>query len=276
METYKEFTIQCTEAVKEQLIAELAEKDFEGFIETEEGFSAYILSHQLNQSDFDSILTKYGVDPLAVPQNIIEQQNWNAQWEAGYEPIIINNQIAVVAPFHEMEISYETELIIKPKNTFGTGHHETTQLMLKMMFETDLSTKTVFDYGCGTGVLGIYASKKGAASVYAIDIDEWSADNVLENAELNNINNLIFERGDLSVVKDQTFDIILANINKNILIASCARLAEVAAPNGLLLISGFYEYDLSDLISAFTSHGFRFQKHQTLNEWCNAMFIKTE
>jgi len=274
MKNYIEFTIHCLPEKMELLIAELADEGFEGFIEHENSFSAYIPVDEFNQNLFDDILFKYGVKSNDVPRSTIADKNWNEQWEAGYEPIIIDDNIAVIAPFHDLRRRFETELIIKPKNTFGTGHHETTQLMLKQMMKMDFKNKSVFDYGCGTGVLAIMASKNGASEILAIDIDQWSSDNVLENASLNNVDNIEFIQGDLSVVNAKKFDIILANINKNILLDSMRQLSQILKPSGQLLISGFYGSDLRDLEIAALSVGLKTEGSILLNNWCCARFNK--
>lgn len=274
MESYIEFTIPCNETIRESLIAELAELQFEGFIEHEDGFSAYIPESELDNEVFESLVLKYGVDPKFIPRQVIAQQNWNAQWEAGYEPIIIDQRIAILAPFHESNGGYELELVIQPKNTFGTGHHETTQLMLKMMLELDFKDHTVLDYGCGTGVLGIMAAKLQAKSVLSIDIDKWCLDNVPENIGLNNTPQVHFELGDLSILKHDKFDFVLANINKNILLESFEILLTFMNPGAYLLISGFYESDLTDLRSKAEAVGYTFESSITLNSWCAANFSK--
>lgn len=272
MESYFEFIITCNEDVREQLIAELAEEAYEGFIETDHGFSAYAPVSAFKREVFEQLLQKYELNPETVPQRMIEQQNWNAQWEAGYEPIIINSEVIIRAPFHQSDKNYLYELIIQPKNTFGTGHHETTQLMIRLMFQQQFENKRVFDYGCGTGVLAIMAAKLKAKEIYAIDIDEWCADNVPENMRLNDIENVVFEKGDLSVVKPQHFDVVLANINKNILLNSFETLSHLLVNGGILLISGFYESDLNDLKEAGAPYGLFLQQHITLNNWCSAEF----
>lgn len=274
MNEYLEFTISCDEKVKEHLIAELADADYEGFIELDNGFSAFIQQPKFNQIEFENLLTKYGVNPSTVPQSVIEHQNWNAQWEAGYEPIIIDDKIAVIAPFHEVKGQFECELIIKPKNTFGTGHHETTQLMLKMMLNLPFKNSHVLDYGCGTGVLGIMASKLGATTTLGIDIDIWSVENVAENIALNNILNFDFIQGNIDVIPSQQFDFILANINKNILLDSFSKLSDLMPTNAVLLISGFFVSDLGDLIAAANQYKLQFHAQHDLNNWCAAHFIK--
>ncbi len=272
MDAYFEFQIRCNEDIREQLIAELADEDYEGFVETDSGFSAYIQSSRFKREVFEQVLVKYGIDPNAVAQSHIDQQNWNAQWEAGYEPIIIDDNVIVKAPFHKIEKAYPYELLIQPKNTFGTGHHETTQLMLRLMLQENLRNKRVFDYGSGTGVLAIMAAKMEAQSVYAIDIDDWSAENIFENTQLNEVDNIEFEQGDLNVVKPQQFDVILANINKNILLFSFDQLSRLTIPGGILLISGFYESDLEDLKQPAAQVGYTLMQHIVLNNWCAASF----
>lgn len=272
MEAYFEFSIRCDADTRDQLIAELAEEAYEGFIETDQGFSAYVPSSRFKREVFEQLLLKYGLDPNAVAQSHIEQQNWNAQWEAGYEPIIIDENVIVKAPFHRIDKSYPYELLIQPKNTFGTGHHETTQLMLRLMLQENLRNKRIFDYGTGTGVLAIMASKMEAQSIYAIDIDDWSAENIAENTALNGVENIEFEQGDLNIVKAQQFDVILANINKNILLFSFDQLGALTISGGTLLISGFYESDLNDLKAAALRAGFHYHQHIVLNNWCAASF----
>jgi ribosomal protein L11 methyltransferase len=275
MEAYFEFNIRCTNDLREQLIAELADEAYEGFVETDTGFSAYIISSGFKREVFEQLLLKYGVDPNSVAQSHIDQQNWNAQWEAGYEPIIIENNVIVKAPFHQIEKEYPYELLIQPKNTFGTGHHETTQLVLRLMLQENFKDKRVFDYGSGTGVLAIMASKMDAQSIYAIDIDDWSAENIFENTQLNQVDNIEFEQGDLNSVKPQHFDIILANINKNILLFSFDQLSNLMLQGGTMIISGFYESDLDDLKKAAAVFGLQYNQHIVLNNWCAAVFKRS-
>jgi ribosomal protein L11 methyltransferase len=274
MEAYFEFQIRCNEDIREMLVAELADEEYEGFVENESGFSAYVPSSRFKREVFEQLLQKYEINPATVAQSHIEQQNWNAQWEAGYEPIIIDNNVIVKAPFHQIDKNYPYELLIQPKNTFGTGHHETTQLMLRLMLQIDFTDKHVFDYGSGTGVLAIMASKMNAGSVLAIDIDDWSAENISENTGLNDTDNIVFEQGDLSIVRPQEFDVILANINKNILLASFTQLGALTITGGALLISGFYEGDLEDLKASALQAGFVLQQHITHNDWCAAYLKK--
>lgn len=273
MDTYFEFTIVCTDEVKELLIAELAEIGYDGFVDHDNGFSAFIPQSDFNALQYNDILLKYGINPNDVPHSVIEPQNWNAQWEANYEPIIVADKLLVRAPFHQLEEDYEHTITIQPKNTFGTGHHETTQLVLELMLSIDFSHKHIFDYGCGTGVLGLMALKLGAADVVGNDIDPWCVDNIDENKHLNNLTAFDFRLGNLAVLKaDERYDGVLANINKNILLDSFGLLTKHMKPSSFLIISGFYESDLADLQRAAHEVGLAFQKHVTKNNWCAAVF----
>ena len=273
MEAYFEFAIICDEDTRELLVAELAELEYEGFIETDEGFSAYIPQSLYNPLMYNDLLLKYGINPNDVPHSIIEPQNWNAQWEASYEPIVVADKILVRAPFHDIKMDYDHTITIQPKNTFGTGHHETTQLVLELMLEQDFTNKQIFDYGCGTGVLGLMALKLGAAQIIGNDIDEWCIDNITENKNLNNLINFEFRLGTLSVIKEtETFDGVLANINKNILLSSFTTIIKHMKPGAFLLISGFYESDLIDLKNATEPLGLHFKNHLVKNNWCAAQF----
>ncbi len=218
MSDYKVFKIRCNTALRELLIAELVEIGFEGFLENEDGFEAYLEQEAYNVNDFSAIMLQYGINQSEYEEKSIAQQNWNANWESSFEPVFIDNKVVIRAPFHVIEKQYPFEVIIQPKTSFGTGHHETTQSIMELMLEVDFEDKSVFDYGCGTGVLSILASKKGAAYIFANDIDDWAFENIGENAGYNNITNINYAKGDLSVVPNKEFDIILANINKNILL----------------------------------------------------------
>ena len=273
MEAYFEFAITCNEDIRDLLIAELAELDYDGFIETDEGFSAYIPKSLHNALTYNDMLLKYGLNPNMMPHSVIEPQNWNAQWEASYEPIIVADKILVRAPFHNEELNYPHTITIQPKNTFGTGHHETTQLVLELMLEEDFNNKVIFDYGCGTGVLGLMALKFGAANIIANDIDEWCLDNIAENKALNNLTNFEFRLGTLSVIKvTEMFDGVLANINKNILLDSFGAITTHLKPNAFLIISGFYHSDLIDLQNAALPLGLTLDKYLVKNNWCSAKF----
>jgi len=274
MTNYKVFQINCSTQLSDILIAELAEIGFEGFLENEVGFEAYLVENNYKADLFNSIINYYGLMPNQIVENTIPQQNWNAQWESSFEPVIVSNELIIKAPFHQIDKKFAYEIIIQPKTSFGTGHHETTQSIMELMLKMDFKNKTVFDYGCGTGVLAILASQLGAANIFANDIDDWAFENVGENAAMNYITNINYQKGDLSIVPNIEYDIILANINKNILLKSFEQLSKHVKLNGNILISGFYESDLADLLICCQPFGLNLQQKVIANNWCAAILVK--
>lgn len=276
MGNYKVFEIKCNAELKDIILAELGDINFEGFVENENGFEAYIDETIFNNEEFLTVLNKYHIGRTDYAENSIPQQNWNAQWESSFEPVIISNQLIIKAPFHAVKEVYPHEIIIQPKTSFGTGHHETTQSIMELMLQMDFKDKSVFDYGCGTGVLSILASKLGAEYIFANDIDDWAFENVGENAQYNNITNIEYVKGDLSVVPDKDFDIILANINKNILLKSFEQLSNHCKEKGIVMISGFFETDLNDLLAVSEKFNLLLQQSTVCNGWCAAVLQKKE
>ena len=275
MQNYVEVTIECNQEVSEMIGAELLESGYESIIEQEKGILTYILETEWNEQELLEIIRKYAIDMAAVHSKTVPNQNWNALWESSYEPISIDKKIRVRAPFHEADATFNYELIIQPKNTFGTGHHETTQLMLQFMMEENFQRKSIFDFGCGTGILGLMALKLGAIQVIGNDIDAWCTDNINENMQLNQLEAFEFRQGDLSVIKtDERFDGILANINKNILMANFEELSIHLKAGGFLLISGFYEEDIIDLKIAAAKYGFSMVNSMGQNGWAAAKLIR--
>jgi ribosomal protein L11 methyltransferase len=271
MNDYLEFTITCKNELKEILTAELGYLPYEGFIEQEDGITVYIPEELYDAEPWQEVLDKYEIKASEIATKKIPQQNWNAQWEASFQPIQIDDKIIVRAPFHEPPQPFVYDLLIQPKMSFGTGHHETTRLMMKNMLGMTFNNQTVFDFGCGTGILAVLAEKMGAKSIYAIDIDEWAFDNVGENVTLNQCKHIQYERGDLSLAAHQTFDIVLANINKNVLMASFKSLTTITKPGGHVLISGFYTHDVDDLLEEATQHGFKLITTEQENQWVSLL-----
>ncbi len=237
--------------------AALAELGFESFEDTDNGLIAYI-----QEADFDeeSLLQipywKSEAWRASYSLERIPLQNWNAVWEADYHPIQVSDLCVVRAPFHkapEPPVTYD--LVIAPKMSFGTGHHETTWLMLSALLGKNVSGKRVLDMGCGTGVLGILAHRMGAQKVVGIDIDAWSVENARENADRNQGESIEFRLGEADAIGEDRYDIILANINKNILLDQLGHYATALESGGVLLLSGFYPADIQDLIDAATLHG---------------------
>ena len=246
---YTRLQVVCDSEFSEILMAEVAEAGFDTFMETEKGFEAYTEGKKFDADLLDSILEKYQhVSPLVFFRDEVQKQNWNEEWEKNVEPIFVEDQCLVRAEFHKIEKKYPYEIIITPKMSFGTGHHQTTYLMLKNQMRIDHRNKLVMDAGCGTAILSIMASKLGAKKIEAFDIDEWSVINGKENAEINHCNNITIRQGKISDLQfENNFDIILANINRNILLDEMKYYSAALVSGGHLLLSGFYEKDIPDL-----------------------------
>lgn len=268
------FKVEPLQPGVEILIAELAEIGFDSFQETVSGVLAYIPTpdHQKEQVETLWILNSsdFKID-FSVQE--INQQNWNAQWEKDFKPIEVTNQCRIRAPFHE-ERDIEFDIVIHPKMAFGTGHHQTTFLMMQFILKEDLQDKSVLDMGCGTGVLGILASLKGTASVDAVDIDVWSYENTLENAELNNCKNISVFESDVNQIKGKSYDFIFANINRNILLKDLPEYEKCLNTNGSLFLSGFYKQDLPLIKDKFQELKMTFVEYQKKGDWVAVKAIK--
>jgi ribosomal protein L11 methyltransferase len=273
---YSRLQVICDPEFSEILMAEIAEVGFDTFMENEKGFEAYVEQHNFDKQKLQEIKEKYSsFTPIVFYQDRIEKKNWNEEWEKSYEPIIVDDRCLIRAGFHVPEKQYEHEIIITPKMSFGTGHHQTTYLMVKSQLEIDHQNKVVMDAGCGTAILSIMASKLGAAKVDAFDIDEWSVVNGNENAEVNACANISIRQGKISdLTFDSTFDIILANINKNILLDEMHQYASYLNTGGLLLLSGFYEQDIPDLLKEAGRYSLTQVKRDTRESWASLLLKK--
>ncbi len=260
----------------DMLIALLAEVGFESFEEAENQLIAYIPEKDYQPNLLEKI--DYCRQPDVVDkitQTFIPDQNWNEVWESNYPLVTISDRCVVRAPFHQPVEGVEFDIVVKPKMAFGTAHHETTAQMLEMMLDQDLSGKMVLDMGCGTGVLAILCSMKGATEVLAIDNDEWSYNNTVENAEINGITNIMAVLGDADNLQPpMAFDVILANINKNILMRDMPVYADVLKAGGHIFFSGFYTEDLPDMVTNATKSHLTLVESRAKNNWVVAHFIK--
>lgn len=263
--------VYCDSAYAEILMAEIAEAGFDTFLETDKGFEAYVELENFDREQLQHIKEKYSSQtPLTFFEDRIEKKNWNEEWEKNYEPIVVDDRCLIRADFHKIDKKYPHELIITPKMSFGTGHHQTTYLMIKNQMDIDHKGKRVMDAGCGTAILSVMASKLGAAEVQAFDIDEWSVSNGRENIEVNECKNVYNQQGKLGDLKLQgVFDIILANINKNVLLEELKLYKKYLTPGGLMLISGFYVDDIPDLLTEGLKYGLNELKRDERENWAS-------
>lgn len=271
---YKSLVFSCEEAFKEILIAELAALDFDSMMETESGLEAYIESDRLNISEVEEILGRYAGQKISYTINEVVSRNWNEEWEKNYDPIEVGDQILVRASFHEPR-SFPYEIVINPRMSFGTGHHSTTYLMLQNQLLIDHQNKRVLDAGCGTAILAVMAEKLGASEVIAYDNNSWSTENAPENVRLNNCTNITVLEGTIDTIDiSGTFDIILANINKNVLLEEMNKYVEVLSTNGVICLSGFYEQDNQDLMDLAVTNGLKQVSSSSRNHWSTLVFKK--
>jgi ribosomal protein L11 methyltransferase len=269
-------TITTEDYQQDLLINALGEIGFDTFEELEFGFKAYIPVDDFNEELINETLLPYrDMFTFSYEVTLIPQKNWNEVWESNFEPISIGNQVFVRASFHEPRLEFKYEIVIDPKMAFGTGHHQTTAMMLQHILENDFAGKKVLDMGCGTGILAIMAAKLGAADIVAIDYDPVCYESTIENSQLNNITNIKALCGSKEAIPDERYDIILANINRNILIDQMARYAEALKPEGEIYFSGFYEMpDLDIIIDEARKYGVKYISHKKDKEWVAAKFIK--
>jgi len=267
---YKRVTIATPdEAAQEILIAQLAELGYEGFEQNEGSLAAYIDEGAYDKAALEEMTgsTGYGVEDVA-------QQNWNAVWESNFEPVVVEGLCTIRADFHNIEVNTPYEIVITPKMSFGTGHHATTQLMLMGMSKLDMKSKHVLDFGTGTGVLAIMAELLGAADILAIDYDEWAVENSRENVARNHCSHIKVEQNATDQLPKMSADVILANINRHVLLQFMKEMYSNLVPGGTLLLSGILVEDISMVTEAAIKEGFQPAGQQSLNNWAALSFSK--
>lgn len=270
------FKIEPKDPGSDILLAELAELAFDSFVETDEGLSAYIQTAD-NQTDLlkDIYIFENPEFKISYHQEEIEQVNWNEEWEKNFEPINVDDLCYVRAPFHETK-NVPYEIVIEPKMSFGTGHHETTFMMMKHLLNIDVTDMEVLDMGCGTAILAILALMKGAKHADAIDIDNWCYLNSVENAERNNITTIDVYEGDADLLIDKVnkYDLVIANINRNILLNDMEAYAKTLKAGGIILFSGFYVEDIPAIEEAANSYHMILDNQLERNRWVSLKFVK--
>ncbi|MCB9261583.1 MAG: 50S ribosomal protein L11 methyltransferase [Flavobacteriales bacterium] len=270
---YLEINIPVLDEKKEVLMAELELLGFESFWDKGSEVAAYIIEENFNHKLLYDKLAKYGMEN-SFSISKMENKNWNEEWESNYEPILIGSQVFVRSPFHEPNSEVNYEVIIQPQMSFGTGHHQTTQLVIEMMLTTDFTKKSVLDMGSGTGVLAILAEKMGASHVVAIDYDENCVENAAENLKYNGSENVKILQGSHEAIPDQEFDVVLSNITKNINVGLIPFLAKATKKGGQIILAGFLNFDLEEIDNIVCSHGFAIDRNISKGDWECLMYTK--
>ena len=268
------FTVTPKEPATEILIAELGEVGFESFVENENGVTAYIQKEDWNATVLEDIFVLNSEEfSIEYDQKEIEQTNWNAEWEKNFSPIQVEDVVSIRAPFHENP-NLKYDIVIEPKMSFGTGHHETTHMMVQHLLQLDLEGKKVLDMGCGTGILAIFAEMKGANPIDAIDIDNWCYENSVENVARNNCKNISVYEGDAALLVDKKYDVIIANINRNILLMDMQAYTNCLNDNGVLLLSGFYQDDIPVIDAEVSKYNLKLETVIERNNWVALKYNK--
>ena len=277
---YTELQLTLDPDFADIITAELAELGFESFTETDEGINAYIPEPDFDADALAEIVARYAPQTTIIyTVASLEKTNWNAEWEQNYQPIEVRAKaglsVRVRASFHEHDAAFTHDLVINPKMSFGTGHHETTHMMMQHQLGLDHAGKALLDVGSGTGILAILGLKLGATDALAFDIEAWAVGNAIENAALNNCPQLrVFQGTIAGVAADERFEIILANINRNVLLAEIPTYVTHLKPGGLLLVSGFYETDAPDIQAKAEEVGLAWVDYLTRNQWASIVFKK--
>ncbi|REH54662.1 [LSU ribosomal protein L11P]-lysine N-methyltransferase [Tenacibaculum gallaicum] len=273
---YIEYTFEVTpkEPTTEILIAELGALGFESFVENENGVVAYIQKDDWTADILESVFVLSSEEfSIQYEHKEIEQTNWNAEWEKNFNPIQVDDLVSIRAPFHENP-NLQYDIVIEPKMSFGTGHHETTHMMVQHLINLDVTDKKVLDMGCGTGILAIFSEMKGAQPIDAIDIDAWCYENSLENVERNNCKHISVYEGEASLLEGKKYDVIIANINRNILLNDMQTYTNCLTEKGVLLLSGFYSEDIPVIDNEVSKCGLTLKDTIKRNNWVALQYQK--
>ena len=268
------FTTPSSDIQHDMLTTMLADIGFDSFMDEGRCLKAYCSEDNRDNIAVENLLMEPSFSDIQLLKvDVMPDKDWNELWEASYQPVVVNERCRVRAPFHELDSSFEFDLVIEPKMSFGTANHETTAQIIQLMLETDFHGKDVLDMGSGTAVLAILAKKLGAAHTVAIDNDEWAYRNAFTNTELNDISDIEIVLGDALAIKG-SFDVILANINRNILLRDMHYYVAAMKPNAHIFFSGFYTEDLAGIKAEAERLGLRYHRHLSRNNWVAAEFIK--
>lgn len=276
MSQYLKITIPCSTDIHEILIAELSQLNYDSFQELEEELQAFVKVELFDETNLISIIERYGIYheiKIEKPDDI----NWNEQWEKNFDPVFIDDKVQIRAIFHKPQANYDYDVVINPKMAFGTGHHETTHLIVAEQLTMDHKDKCILDVGTGTGLLAIMAYKLGAKSITATDIDDWCINNSRENLELNSVKNFEILQGTIDkLTLSGPYDIIYANINKNVLMDEISFYSSLIRDKGILVLSGFYSEDIDDLKEKAVQNNLNLLHTNTRNNWAMMCLNKLE
>lgn len=271
-------TIPDTEVVKDVLSAVIGEIGFESFVYGDNGMTAYIQQKLFDENRLEQEISNFPIENVQIGYAVkeAEDKNWNKVWEENFfTPIVVGDRCVIHSTFHKDVPEAQYDIIINPQMAFGTGHHETTSLILEELLDAELEGKSVLDMGCGTSILAILASMRGAGKLLAVDIDNWCVENSKDNFRLNNINNIEVVEGDASILSDKgPFDVVIANINRNILTADMHSYVERMNPGAIIYMSGFYIDDIPVIRKEAEKNGLFFVHHNEKNRWADVMFRK--
>lgn len=278
---YLEFaftTHPCTETVNDVLAAVLGEVGFESFVESPSGVAAYIQQALCNEEAIQSAIHQFPLPDTTISYTFVEAEDkdWNEEWEKNYfQPLVIGNRCVIHSTFHTDVPTAAYDIVINPQMAFGTGHHETTSLIIEQLLDSELAGKPLLDMGCGTSILAILARMRGATPCTAIDIDEWCVRNSIENIALNGLTDITVEEGDATSLKGKgPFEVVIANINRNILLQDMKQYVACMLPGATLLMSGFYVEDIPAICQEAQRNGLHFVHHQEKNNWAVVKFIR--
>ncbi len=262
--------------IKDILSAELADLGFESFSDEADPFIGYIQQDSFDETKLADLLANFEYEKgISYSAKQAEDKDWNEEWEKNFfHPIVIGDKCVIHSTFHKDYPKVQYDIVIDPKMAFGTGHHATTSLMAKAILDIDVKNKSLLDMGCGTAILAILAALRGATPITGIDIDEWAYNNAIENIQLNHTEQITLKKGGAELLGDEMFDIILANINRNILLNDIKRYVKVLNSNGLLILSGFYESDIDAIEKECNQYGLEKLSYEKNNNWVAVRFIK--
>ena len=267
-----EYTVDPLEPFRDLMIAQLGEAGFESFEHTEKGFIGFIPEASVVEDSALDHLEGFAEVKVSFAQEVVEDKNWNEEWESNFEPITIDGKCHIRATFHPGQPDFDYEIVIDPKMSFGTGHHQTTSMMVSLALEIDFEGLDVLDMGAGTAVLAILAGMKNASDITAIDIDEWAYNNALENVALNGLDRIVVKQGGAELLGKATYDLIFANINRNILLEDIPAYCDVLRKGGRLLLSGFYKEDIPAISARCSEFGLVFEKEKNIDNWVALQF----